>query len=276
MSQTPLYKTINSGFSWYFFVKYLTYCLLFLNVILFFLEELTALEHTFSDNYTLFEFIQVFSATIDTGFWFFLLMLFELETSSLELNRAYYRKKTELYMLRGACYVVICYAFVGYCYELLTLYETKPLSKPVLCSSPENWSFLVSIDEYILLNPIDCQSLVEPIYRVSDFQIVATFDTLISVQHLAWIDVINSATWILIVAVLELEVAVFSKREFSRTILNMFLIIKFSLYLILFLAAIYWGVAGDFLDFWDAVLWLFAFIFIEMNVLRWGAPLSTK
>ncbi len=245
-----------------------------MNIVLFFFEELAALEHTFSDNYTLFEFIQIFSATIDTGFWFILLMLFELETSALELDRAYNRKKSAFYVLRGVCYAVICYAFVGYCYELLTLYDTTPLLKPVLCSSPENWSLLVSIDEYTLLNSIDCQSLAESLYRVSDFQIVVTSDTLIGVRNLAWIDVINSATWILIVAVLELEVALFSKREFSKTILSIFLIIKFGLYLILFLAAIYWGIAGDFLDFWDAVLWLFAFIFIEMNVLRWWAPLS--
>jgi hypothetical protein len=31
-------------------------------------------------------------------------------------------------------------------------------------------------------------------------------------------------------------------------------------------AAVYWWLEGDFLDFWDAFLWLFAFIFIEMNV----------
>ena len=41
------------------------------------------------------------------------------------------------------------------------------------------------------------------------------------------------------------------------------------LYAVLFLAAVYWGVAGDFIDFWDAFLWLFAFIFIELNVFEW-------
>jgi hypothetical protein len=53
---------------------------------------------------------------------------------------------------------------------------------------------------------------------------------------------------------------------------------KFGVYGVLFLAAAYWGYAGDFLDFWDAFLWLFAFIFIELNVFDWqqetahGAP----
>jgi hypothetical protein len=37
----------------------------------------------------------------------------------------------------------------------------------------------------------------------------------------------------------------------------------------LFLAAVYWGFKGDFVDFWDAFLWLVAFVFIEMNVFNW-------
>jgi hypothetical protein len=45
--------------------------------------------------------------------------------------------------------------------------------------------------------------------------------------------------------------------------------LKFVLYTTLFAAAAYWGVAGDLLDFWDAALWLFAFIFVELNVFEW-------
>ena len=44
---------------------------------------------------------------------------------------------------------------------------------------------------------------------------------------------------------------------------------KFLLYAILFLAAVYWGIKGDFVDFWDAFLWLVAFVFIELNVFDW-------
>jgi hypothetical protein len=41
------------------------------------------------------------------------------------------------------------------------------------------------------------------------------------------------------------------------------------MYTVLFGAAVYWGVEGTFLDFWDAFLWLVAFVFIEMNVFEW-------
>jgi hypothetical protein len=45
---------------------------------------------------------------------------------------------------------------------------------------------------------------------------------------------------------------------------------------LLFVAAAYWGFAGDFLDFWDAALWLFAFIFIELNVFEWQSETSQR
>ena len=41
------------------------------------------------------------------------------------------------------------------------------------------------------------------------------------------------------------------------------------LILLLFFAAVYWGIKGDFVDFWDAFLWLVAFVFIELNVFDW-------
>ena len=33
--------------------------------------------------------------------------------------------------------------------------------------------------------------------------------------------------------------------------------------------AIYWGVVGDFVDFWDAFLWLAGFFIIELNIFKW-------
>ena len=46
-------------------------------------------------------------------------------------------------------------------------------------------------------------------------------------------------------------------------------VVKPVLYVIFLLVAAYWGIAGDFLDFWDAFLWLFAFVIIELNIFEW-------
>ena len=61
-------------------VKYLTYALLSINVYLFLQEELSALSFTFAGALEPGQIIQSFSATIDTGAWVLLLLLFELES----------------------------------------------------------------------------------------------------------------------------------------------------------------------------------------------------
>ena len=90
-------------------------------------------------------------------------------------------------------------------------------------------------------------------------QILAEQGVLESVRKLAWVDVINSGTWILVVALLEIDVWLHEKNRLSGTIEDFSKLGKVVLYSVLLGAAIYWGIAGPFLDFWDAFLWLFAF-----------------
>ena len=92
----------------------------------------------------------------------------------------------------------------------------------------------------------------------------------------AWVDVINSGTWILVVIVLENEVRLQLRGNLSAQIIYSTRYLKYTLYAILFGAAAYWGVEGSFVDFWDASLWLFAFIFIELNVFEWQQETRQK
>ncbi len=59
------------------------------------------------------------------------------------------------------------------------------------------------------------------------------------------------------------------RNRFTRVALKTSNAMKVFLYLFLLLVAIYWSVKGDFLDFWDAFLWLVAFFFIKLNVVEW-------
>ena len=86
---------------------------------------------------------------------------------------------------------------------------------------------------------------------------------------LAWLDVINSAVWLLVVIVLEIDVRLQERNQYEGAALYVSNAIKVVLYALLLLAAIYWGMNGDFVDFWDAFLWLVAFVFIELNVFEW-------
>jgi hypothetical protein len=258
-------------------VKYIVYLLLCFNVYLFLQEELGALEHTFTNGLKPSEIIQVFAATIDTAAWVVLLLLFELETSVLDDDRIHGATKWALHGIRGLCYIAIVYAFTGYYAELLTLHQVTPLSIGDACALlGQDYSLLIDMDEYVALDSANCSSVGPDIYRLADFNVVADSEVLRPVQWLGWTDVINSADWILVCVVLEIEVRLQLRGNLSDQIMGMTKFVKFVLYGVLFVAAAYWGYAGDFLDFWDAALWLFAFIFIELNVFEWQYETSQE
>ena len=270
MAESSTYFGNTTRFRVFKFAKYLVYALLSFNIYLFLQEELLALSFTFADGIELGQIIQAFSATIDTAAWVVLLLMFELETAALDDKNIHGAVKWGLHGLRGICYIALLYAFTGYYQELVALYQVVPLGLTDACSLVGgDYSMLLDLDEYVALDAVNCATLGEQVYTVAGFDILADSETLRSAQILAWVDVINAADWILVVIVLEVEVRLQLRGDLSDQVMNATKVIKLILYAILFLCAGYWGYAGDFLDFWDASLWLFAFIFIELNVFEW-------
>jgi hypothetical protein len=185
--------------------------------------------------------------------------------------------KRALHGVRGLCYLVIVYAFSGYCAELISLYEVVLMPGVDSCSLlGQELSLLIDIDEYLLLDGGNCAAMGSELFQFTRLNIVSDGETLQAVQYLGWVDVINSATWILVCIVLEVEVRLQLRGKLSTAIMQGTKYFKFVLYGTLFAAAAYWGYAGDFLDFWDACLWLFAFIFIELNVFEWQYETSNE
>jgi hypothetical protein len=251
-------------------VKYLTYALLSVNIYLFLQQELTALEYTFADGIEPSQIIQSFAATIDTGSWVVLLLLFELETSVLDDSQIKGATKWLLHGVRGICYIAIGYAFTGYYAELVALYNVTLLPSFDPCVAvAQNLSILVTLDEYVPLDASNCAAMSAEVVRLNGFDIIADAPALQLARRLAWTDILNSAAWILVVIVLEIEVRLQLRGNLSDKIMDSTKFVKLALYSTLFCAALYWGYAGEFLDFWDACLWLFAFIFIELNVFEW-------
>jgi hypothetical protein len=258
-------------------VKYVVYLLLSFNVYLFLQEELLALEHTFVGGFELSQVIQVFAASIDTAAWVLLLLLFELETSVLDDHRIRGWVKWSLHGIRLVCYAAVYYAFTGYYAELAMLYDVTSMTGFDACASlDQGLSLHVDMDEYVPLDAANCAAVASELFRINGFAIVSEPEVLDAVRRLAWTDVFNSAAWLLVVIVLEVEVRLQLRGNLSDRIMAATRWAKYVLYGTLFVAAGYWGVAGSFLDFWDAALWLFAFIFIELNVFEWQAETSSQ
>ncbi len=255
------------------FFKYFVYALLTLNVYLFFAEEWTASAHRFSNGIDLPDIIEGFAASIDTAAWVILLLMFELETYVLEDQQFTKRVTWSLHGLRAFCYIFIVYAAYGYLTKLIYVYGAAPLANVSdICSLVDGrWAFAVDFDEYAILTAANCASFSAANSFLQYPGIFAIVDQvgLVDIIRLAWVDVINASVWLLVVLVLEIDVRLQEKHKLEAIALKLSNLSKYVLYSILFLAAVYWGVKGDFVDFWDAFLWLVAFVFIELNVFEW-------
>jgi len=251
--------------------KYIIYTLLLWNVLLFFQEDLAASAETFGDTVTWRNVVEAYSATIDTAAWLILLLLFELETAVIDDEKLKGNIKWLFTGIRGISYFFIVYAFYGYCYKYAVLSQLAPFTVADVCSLVGTEFTQVSdLDEYIPIDAESCQALQgQELLRVEGTSIISSVSALQDALRLAVVDIVNAADWLLIVALLEVEVYLQLRDRLTDQMIRVGRWFKGGLYGILFCAAAYWGVKGDFLDFWDAFLWLVAFIFIEMNIFQW-------
>lgn len=259
--------------------KYTVYALLTLNIYLFFAEEWAASGFRTAGDLGPGDVLEAFAATIDTAAWVVLLLLFELETWTLDDRVITPRVRAVLTVSRAVCYTVIVAAFFGYLGKLLALYAATPMPNvDDLCElAGSDWSYAVGLDDFVALTIDNCATYPgDEIRRLGDSSAVVAGRDFAALLRLAWADVINSAAWLLVVALLEIDVQLQEQGRLRGRLLRASNLAKYALYAVLFAAAVYWGVAGEFIDFWDAFLWLLAFAFIELNIFEWrretGAP----
>lgn len=252
--------------------KYSVYALLTFNIFLFFQEESLATQQTFSQGMSLGNIVEGFAATIDTVAWVVLLLMFEFETyvlSQKTLQKP--RVKIGFAVLRTLSYSFILYAFYGYVSKILFTYNISPFVVEDICQLVgQGFSSIFTLDEYPALDLQSCGLLQgQELLKLNDQQIIGSYGEWQSIQRLAWVDAINSITWIIVVLVLEIDVWLQMRERFYGTYRMFSKVFKGLLYSVLFAAATYWGILGDFLDFWDAFMWLVAFVFIELNIFQW-------
>jgi len=264
--------TINSSRLYQLF-KYTVYAFLTFNIYLFFDEEFAAAALQFPNGIAPVDMIEAYSATVDTLAWVVLLLMFELETYVLDDDKFTRTTTWLLHGLRAICYAFIVYAFYGYIANLAFVVDTVPVAgvSDVCALLPGEWSWATTLDEYERITAANCASWSEAGVFVQFRDLPAIVDPagLTDIVRLAWVDVINAAVWLLVVLVLQIDVRLQERNRLEGLALRLSSAAKFVLYGILFLAAVYWGIKGDFVDFWDAFLWLVAFVFIELNVFEW-------
>jgi hypothetical protein len=251
--------------------KYTIYCLLAWNVWMFFQEDLAASAQTFGDNISWQNVVEAYSATIDTFSWVILLLLFELETAVIPDEKLRGGLKWALMAVRAVCYFFIVWSFYGYCVKFGLVSNVIPFTIDNVCSLVgSEFTYVDDLDEYLPIDAMACQAMAgQELLQIDGTRIIGTVAALDAAWKLAVVDIVNAGDWLIIVVLLEVEVFLQIKEKLTDRMMITGKYIKGFFYLILFAAAAYWGLEGDFLDFWDAFLWLVAFIFIELNIFQW-------
>jgi hypothetical protein len=214
----------------YQFFKYSIYALLTINVFVFFGEEVLATRLEYPDGIPARDFFKAYAATVDTAAWVVLLLMFELETWVLE-DRHFTRRVTwSLHSLRATTF-----------------------------------------GEYSAITAANCASFSQQaaFLQFADTQAIVDAPGLGDIRFLALVDVVNAGVWLLVVLLLEIDVRLQEHNRYEGMALYLSSVAKVVLYGTLAAAVVVWAIKGDFVDWWDAFLWLVAFVFIELNVFEW-------
>jgi hypothetical protein len=251
--------------------KYTIYILLAYDMYLWFLADLVASAETFGDTVTWRNVVEAYSATIDTAAWVLLLLLFELETAVIPDEKLQGGLKWFITGIVAICYVFITWAFYGYIAKYGVITDVVPFNIGDVCSLVgTEWNYIVDLDDYPPIDSASCLALQgQVLFQVSGLEIIGTAASLKSAVVMAIVDIVNAGTWLIIVVLLQAEVWLQLKDRLTDRLILIAKITKGLFYSVLFVCAAYWGINGTFLDFWDAFLWLVAFIFIELNIFQW-------
>ena len=250
--------------------KYAIYILILFNVIYFMFEDYAASSHTYKNGISLSEIGNAFSASVDSVAWYVLLIVFELETYTLEDEQLSNKRKIILNVIAAVCYGFIVWAFLGYWEKATMVYAFEITQVTDLCAiAGQELSLALSLDDYVPLTLENCGTVAGQLYYQANTMMYADQTVYNEISKLVLIDVVNAFTWLVVVVVLQIEVFLQLRGHLSSYMYKLNSFIKIVAYFILFAACVYWGYMGDGIGFWDAILWLLAFIFIELNIFQW-------
>lgn len=252
-------------------LKYSIYLLIIYNVIQFALEDYMSSAHRFRDGITLSNFTDAFAQAVDSVAWLALLIMLELETWVIDDEKHKGLLRWTINIVAAVCYFFIVKAFIGYYGKLIFVLDFSPADIVAACDAVGvQLSYMVNIDTYAALTVESCANVGSSPYFINEANSIIADDKIYTESILlGYTEVTNSGAWLLIVLVLWIDVYLQIRGALTAGLYRINAWIKAVLYSILVIAAAIWGLYGDFLDFWDAFIWIIAFVFIEMNLFQW-------
>ncbi len=253
-------------------IKWSVYGILTFNFVLYLQDDLLAYRSSVAKDAPISELLETFATTIDTVAWLGLIFLLELETYLLSDNVLESWLGKLLRGFRLLCAVSIAYAAIGYTIIAFDYYKITPQPQVEnLCdlASQGIWLQTDSAD-YREISLENCTEISSgpPYYKVDQNVSLIDAPTLQKVQSMEWINVVNAWVWLLVVALIEIEIWLQWRDRFGRS-LRVVQTAKTGSYLVLWTCAFAWLYFGYTLYGLDAIVWIAGFWAIELNLTEW-------
>ncbi len=246
-------------------------------------DDLRAAAQTLDAGSGFWEWLSWFAISIDYIAWYGLLLLYELQTALVDDARLRGGLQWMFNGLAFVFYMAVFYALAGYLGKLWLVLGAHPPPVDDLCEAGA-LSWMQALDQFVPVTTGNCGVLN---------QALATGDLLqlrlepIVVLHgdywglggawsLAWADAIEGVLWIVALGLIQLEIVLQLKRELSVSLLANLQSAKVTIYAAIVVVTLYYSLFGRALDLYDSLLWLLAFLFIEINITDWNEESRTE
>lgn len=252
--------------------KWVVYSLLFVNFVLYLIDDLSFAQHTLSESSGLVDRVSAFATTIAVAAWLTMLATLELETYALEDEQFTPWVLKALHGVRLVCVAMIAYsifAFVDYAAELRETLSVDDAGS--LCDMVErDVSFTYNI-EYTEITSSNCRELSSDstFFWVDGQEVVTDTHGLSLERWLAIADVAEIAIWLFIIAAMEGVVRLQDRGVASSRVMRLLTRIKLVGYCLLLALALWWATLSHWLYLWDTILWVGGFAAIELNLSQW-------
>ena len=201
-----------------------------------------------------------------------MLFMFELETYVLEDEATKGWVVKTVHGVRLVCIAMILHTVYAFAVAVIDYQPTVIVEdRTSLCDMIDDEISYVYNLEYTEINEQTCATLSDEtrFYRVGSDPVVSTIEGLNLERDLAWVDLVEVVTWLLIIVAIELVVRLQEHGVTSGTLISVAGTTKYFLYLVLFALAAYWGSLSHWLYTWDTFVWIAGFAAIEMNISEW-------
>lgn len=263
--------------NWFLIFKWTIYTLLLVNVAYYANEDWTVAQHTVPDNATIVFWFSAFAASLDVFAWMMLIFIYELETYWLEDdfdNKAVLTAMSVGKLVFAALIIQTIYAYSVLVMDIDDVSVIDGVTD--LCALVgQDLSFVRNLS-YTDITAETCAAIAYSgeLYLYPKYPIVTDLagrneDALLTIA-----DLVEAVTWLIILALTELNVRTQSKGVYEGAMVAWDIRLRVTCYLILVVIASYWAVKGHWVYVWDEMLWIICFLGIENNLRQWREELQ--